>query len=352
MITRSIDNCLRGRFHALDLERNGSDLPLTFDGGKLPLTYLETYNFLVTPTQVLIRDVTNSQYYDVLHANSELTVTLDNTIVGKVKKGQPAVVGDNMNKQQSPAPLCYIDTNGTLNSVVVSDPVWSDSVMGFAAEGKPDTYAQGFVQGGSASHGNLFLRRDGQWGQPSVHTGSVADTFLSLHDTPLEYTGQADRYLRVSYAEGGSIVFDSIDTSKVPEAPANLYYTTERVEAKIAEKAADRSLSSLAVVGTVTANDFLCDSDRRLKTDVQSLKPTEALNRILKLHPTTYIFKGNSKRRSGLISQEVREVLPDLVDDTGATQRVNYLDIIAYLVGSVQALEVEVRELRQSISVS
>jgi len=351
MITRSIDNCLRGKFHTLELEKNGDEPPLTFDGAKLPLTYLETYNFLVNSTQVLIRDTTDNQYYDVLHANSELSVTLDDSVVGKVKKGQPAVVGGNMNKKQSPAPVCYIDADGTLNSVVVSDDLWSESVMGYAAEGKPDTYAQGFVRGGSASHGNLFLRRDGQWGIPSVYTGSVADTFLSLHDTPLEYTGQAGRYLRVSYAEGGSIVFDSIDTSKVPEAPSNLYYTDERVESKIREKTTDRSLNTLAVVGTVTANDFLCDSDRRLKTEINELNPTEALNDLLKLRPTAYRFKGNlGRQRFGFIAQEVKQVLPDLVNDEGETMTLNYMDLIAHLVASVQALQQEILLLKSKFS--
>jgi len=349
MITRSIDNCLRGKFHTLELERNGDEPPLTFDGGKLPLAYLETYNFLVNSTQVLIRDAADGQYYDVLHANSELSVTLDDSVVGKVKKGQPAVVGGNMNKKQSPAPVCYIDADGTLNSVVVSDALWSESVMGYAAEGKPDTYAQGFVRDGSASHGSLFLRRDGQWGMPSVHTGSVADTFLSLHDTPLEYTGQAGRYLRASYAEGGSVVFDSIDTSKVPEAASNLYYTEARVEAKITEKTADRSLNNLAVAGTITANDFLCDSDRRLKTEITELKPTEALKQVLKLRPTAYRFKGNlKKRRFGLIAQEVQQVIPDLVACDGDTSTLNYIDLITHLVASVQALQQEIVCLKKT----
>ena len=97
---------------------------------------------------------------------------------------------------------------------------------------KPDTYARGLVPAGSATHGGLFLRRDGQWGQPSVYTGSVSDNFLSLQDTPIDYTGQADKYLRVSYAEGGSVVFDSINTTKVPES-TNLSYTDTRVDTRM-----------------------------------------------------------------------------------------------------------------------
>lgn len=64
--------------------------------------------------------------------------------------------------------------------------------MGFTAEGKPDTYAQGFVRQGSSDHGGLFLRKDRNWGQPSVFLGSVSEHFLSLDDTPTEYNDNPD----------------------------------------------------------------------------------------------------------------------------------------------------------------
>ena len=65
-----------------------------------------------------------------------------------------------------------------------------------------------------------------------------------MQDTPLTYTGNIDKYLRVSYAEGGSVVFDAINTDKVPEE-SNLYYTDERVNTRIATKLQDKSLSNI-----------------------------------------------------------------------------------------------------------
>jgi hypothetical protein len=348
MMCRSYDNTRRGRFHQLELEDNGDELPLTYKGRKLPISFLETYHLKVTPTNVMIRDI-DANYYEILHRNSELTVTLDNAVVGKVKPGQPAVVGANMNKKQSPAPLCYVDEGGAINSVVLSDSLWSESVMGYTADGKPNTYAQGFVPSGSAEHDGLFLRKDGQWGRPSPYVGSVSNNLLSLTDTPLTYQGQENRYLRVSYAEGGSIVFDSIDTSKVPESLNNLYYTEERVESKITEKTSDRSLKSLLVQNTVTARDFLCDSDRRLKENIQSIDTGYSLERVLKLKPKTYNFKGNSKNMAGLISQEVFDILPDLVDDTGKTQKLNYVELIPHLIGCISELHHEILELKKQL---
>lgn len=345
MLVRTVDNTQRGKFHTLEIRSGGGDSPLTYDDKKLPITLLDTYNFLVNQTQVLIKD-TDGKFYDVLHANSELSVSLDEASTGKVLKGKPAVVGDNMNKKASPAPLCYVDSTGAINSVVASDVIWSETVMGWNAEGKPDTYAQGFVRQGSSNHEGLFLRKDGTWGSPSLYTGSVSEHFTSLNDTPPSYEGNLDKYLRVSYAEGGSVVFDDIDTSKVAEN-INLYYTEERVESKIAQKAADRSLTSLSVINTITAKDFLCDSDRRLKRDVSPLDPVSALQAVMKLRPVSYTFVGDAtKERIGFISQEVNQVFPHLVDDTGDFQKLNYLDIIGHLVASIQQLQLEIQSMK------
>jgi hypothetical protein len=337
MQVRTVDNEIKGKFHSLHLIKNGEKNPISYGGSeKLPISFLETYNLLVNSSQVLIKD-DDGEYYDVLHSNSELEVKLDSGVVTKVKKGNPAVVGDNLNIKQSPAPLCYVDNTGAINSVVASDSIWSESVMGYTAEGKPDTYSQGFVRRGSAEHGGFFLRKDGQWGQPSIYTGSVAENFLSLQDTPVEYTNHIDQYLRVSYAEGGSIVFDAIDTSKVPEAEAHLYYTEARVENKLIEKTTDRSLTNLLVRNTITANDFVCDSDCRLKYDIEDLHGS--IEKVAQLKPKSYKFKGKSKTRFGLISQEVQKIFPELVSDAPHDyQTMNYLDLIPHLVGCIQNL--------------
>ena len=174
---------------------------------------------------------------------------------------------------------------------------------------------------------------------------------LSLQDTPPTYQGQLDKFLRVSYANGGSIVFHSINTTDVPEG-TNLYHTATRVESKITQKMADRSLTSLSVQGTITANEFVCDSDRRLKQRIASLSPSEALGAVLQLEPKSYRFKGNPKKRYGLVSQEVKEVIPDVVKVGGTTEGVNYLELIPFLIGSIKKLEADVRELKLLCGVS
>lgn len=348
IFSRTIDNTYKLKLHSLELLSNGDSEVITLDGNKLPINLLNTFNLQFNKDTIKYLD-TDGKYYDILHQNSQLNVKVEEEIVEeeiiskKVKSGNAVVSGSDLNIKQSPNPCCYIGIDGTLNSVVFSHSLWSDSVMGWTGEGKPNTYAQGLVREGSSNHQGLFLRKDGQWASPSLYTGSVSETFLSLQDTPLTYQDNINKYLRVSYAEGGSIVFDSIDTSKVPEN-TNLYYTDERVQNKIISQLSEGSLTNLKVSGTIQANSFLADSDRNLKEDIKNVKGS--LNTILKLNPKTYRFKGNDKtQRIGLISQEVKQVIPNIVHTQGTTEKINYLEIIPLLIGSIKELKEEICEL-------
>jgi hypothetical protein len=341
-MSKSFDNTKRGNFHILEIEKS-EKYPFKYAGKPFPISLLDTHKLKINESQVLIEE--GGLYYDVLHTNSKLTVqSADGDEVGKVKTGTPAVVGANMNVKQSPAPLCYIDSDGTLNSVVLADSIWSESVMGWTAEGKPNTYSQGFVPEGDSDHQSLFLRKDGQWGQPSVHSGSVSEHFLSLGDTPLTYNNQLNKYLRVSYEEGGSVVFDDIDTSKVPEN-TNLYYTDDRVHTEIVSKCSDRSIPELNIQNTITCNELLTDSNRALKENFQRLKPSESLNRVMKIKSYCYNFKGNKKIRAGFIADEVQKIIPTIA----TPKSINYLELIPYLVGSIQKLNNEVEMLKNNL---
>ena len=321
---------------------SSSGYPITVAGEQLGYNHIDTGLLVFTATGVFFRQ--GGVDYHLLHENSNINVKLEDVDQNKIVPGQIIPAGDNAKKQASPAPFAFIDKTGRLGSDNLWNAIFSPNIMGYVDVDKPNTYAQGLVKAGSATHGGLFLRKDGQWGQPSVYTGSVAETMLSLQDTPATYTGQADKYLRVSYAEGGSVVFDAIDTSKVPEN-TNLYYTDARVNAKILQKASDGSLTSMRVAGTITATEFLADSDRRLKKDVANLDSKKCSDAVAMLQPKSYCFNDTSKTRFGFISQEVGCVLPECVCDTGTYQSLNYIDLIPVLVGAIKDLQRQLKNL-------
>ena len=328
---------------------------ISVNGAKLSYQDVELGALQLTDTTAKVFDPTDGQFHDVFHRNSTFTVqavTLDDgdatddddqqqPASAQLVSGQIIPAGDSLFKQASPAPIAYIDTSGRLGSANLWRQLFVANVMGYVDVDKgTNTYRHGLVPEGAADHQGLFLRKDGQWGQPSVHSGSVSETLLSLRDTPQTYTDHLDKYLRVSYAEGGSVVFDAIDTSKVPEA-TNQYYTDARVDARITTKLSDRSLTDIHVSGDVTANDFTADSDRRLKTRIRDMTPAECLAAVSKLHPASYRFKDRPEQpRFGLIAQEVRTVLPQVVRRAPDGQlSLAYIDLVPLLIGAVHDLQ-------------
>jgi hypothetical protein len=320
---------------------------ITINGKKLSYREVDLGPLQITATQIKAKDTTDNKYYEVLHQNSQIVVQQEQGAqAGKIKEGQIIPAGNNLFLQQSPAPFCFIDTSGRLGSANMWNNLFVANVMGYVDVDKGvNTYKHGLVPEGSSVHGGLFLRKDGQWGQPSVHTGSVSETFLSLQDTPATYTGEIDKYLRVSYNEGGSVVFDALNTSKVPES-TNLYYTDARVNTRVTTMLQDSSLTNITVSGTVTCNEILAQSDARLKHEIKGMCTEQCLENVLELEPKTYKFVGKDKTRYGLVAQEVEAVIPELVGSKGGNKAVNYMELVPFLIGAVQQLKQEIEWLR------
>jgi hypothetical protein len=318
--------------------------PITVSGEQLGYQHIDTGLLVFTDSGVYFRQ--GGVDYHLLHENSNISVQFQDEDEKKITEGQIMSAGQFAKKQASPAPFAFIDKTGRLGSENLWEAIFSANIMGWADVDKPDTYSHGLVAAGSAVHNGLFLRKDGQWGQPSIYTGSVSESFLSLNDTPITYTENINKYLRISYAEGGSIVFDAIDTSKVPENE-NLYYTESRVESKIVEKTSDGSLTELNIGGIIKANEFLADSDRRLKTNIKGLNIDRCLEAVNFLSPKSYRFNDSDKERYGFISQEVKHILPECVNSDGKYESLNYVDMIPILVGAIQSLQNEVKNLKK-----
>jgi hypothetical protein len=338
----------------ISITNSNPQLPaISVNGAKLSYKDINFGPLKVTDDRAYTLDTSDNVFYPVLHTNSEIIVKAEaEAEPGKLAPGQIIPAGSSLFKQQSPAPFCYIDTTGRLGSANLWNNLFVANVMGYVDVDKAThTYNHGLCPAGDSVHDGLFLRKDGQWGQPALYTGSVSETFLSLRDTPLTYTENIDKYLRVSYAEGGSMVFDDINTSKVPET-SNLYYTDERVNTRIAVKLQDKSIASIAVSGTITCNEILAESDRTLKENIHDLDPAECLDIIDRIDPKSYTFIGSDRIRFGVIAQEVEQVLPSVVtySDRGVAA-VNYLELIPFLIGSIRDLKAQVDCLKYDLEI-
>lgn len=96
----------------------------------------------------------------------------------------------------------------------------------------------------------------------------------------------------------------------------------------------------------IQCGEFIADSDRTLKQNIEPMAPAEALEAVDKMGAYSYEFKAKpDDPRCGVIAQELEEVAPRLVKRTAkGTLAVDYNDMSAYLIGAIQALKQKVDE--------
>ena len=92
------------------------------------------------------------------------------------------------------------------------------------------------------------------------------------------------------------------------------------------------------------ANDLVAFSDEKLKDNIE----TAPLGIVEQLRGVEFDWKDTGRASSGMIAQEVREVLPHLVHEgeSDDTLSVNYLGLIPYLIEEIKELKKQIAELK------
>ena len=101
-----------------------------------------------------------------------------------------------------------------------------------------------------------------------------------------------------------------------------------------------------------TSGGFLTGSDRRLKTDIETL-PRETLSSVMKIPVVRFRMidqPPNSTKQIGVIAQDVQAFYPELVDEHRGTLALRYDRIGVISMAAVQELktekDAEIRELK------
>jgi len=111
----------------------------------------------------------------------------------------------------------------------------------------------------------------------------------------------------------------------------------------------------LDVDGDVVAFSTVTNSDRRLKTDIETIE--NAWKKVSKLRGVSYTWdhgKRKGQRDIGLIAQEVEEVVPEVVSegqllDGTTAKRVDYAKLVGLLIESNKELQAQVNELKDRL---
>ena len=110
--------------------------------------------------------------------------------------------------------------------------------------------------------------------------------------------------------------------------------------------------STLHADGAITSNAditaFNSASDRKLKENIERID--NALDKVGTLAGYTFNYKGREEKMSGLMADEVSEVLPEVVYEfDGENKAIRYGNMMGLIVEAINELRVDVEYLREKI---
>ena len=104
----------------------------------------------------------------------------------------------------------------------------------------------------------------------------------------------------------------------------------------------------IGATGQVHCQGVLNYSDRRLKTNIESLGPT-ALDKVNKLNGCTFDWLATGAADVGVIAQDVQRVAPHCVNDQSEFLSVNYSKLVPYLIEGIKELTTQVTNLQSEV---
>jgi hypothetical protein len=185
--------------------------------------------------------------------------------------------------------------------------------------------------------------------QDVLHLNGDNDVDIRFHN------GLSTRwYLRNSVGDGNDFIIRAASNS----LPAiQIDYDTRN---SVFGGSVTPSAGSLFTLGTsskrwsvVYAMAVDTPSDRRLKNEIEDL--SYGLDELMRLRPVSFSWKELSERgrQLGLIAQELREVLPELVhegDDAQKSLSVEYDQLIPVLIASLQEQQKQIESQREELA--
>lgn len=237
--------------------------------------------------------------------------------------------GENLFTEASPAPICVTDQQARVDSYYLYHDKFLPYIMGYNDLAKTNTYAHGLVPAGDETHTHQFLRKDGQWAQPSItYSGTVSQVLTDLRDYPSSYTGAEGKYLKCTFGsqhpDGAGVEFAELNTDVVPI---------------IAETLANNTLTSIKCNGVIEGQQILVTSDERLKTNIEEFD--DGISLIKRIQTKSYKYVNSDKTNIGIMAQDLLRdnILKESVHKTeSGFLKVDYTNLIGVLLNSVKQL--------------
>jgi hypothetical protein len=117
-----------------------------------------------------------------------------------------------------------------------------------------------------------------------------------------------------------------------------IYYMSKRASSTTTDLFTFTDGGNFTATGNVTAY-----SDIKLKTNIETID--NALDKVSRMRGVMFTRKDTGAKGTGVIAQEIKEVLPEVVQD-GETLSVAYGNIVGVLIEAIKELKAEIEQLK------
>ena len=284
------------------------------------------------------------------YSNNIVTNNKTFSVVGNDPGYSALTVGYSFNIGLNPPPIFNVTPNGICVNTVTSPAgvglnVGSGQIWGVDGSASLPTYS--FA--GSSNTG-IFHTANGM--SISVN-GILSSTFTSngFSIPSLTCTGQ------VNLGSNGNGLVVSSNTQYIgigtnaPAYPLHVVGESHFLGNLVCMSNMYVQLDMVVAGNTYTRFDQIVDSDKRLKSNLSNID--NALDRVSRLTGYTYTYDSAEKRSTGLIAQDVLEVLPEAVgtNPTSGMYGVEYGSMMGLIVEAIKSLKSEVEELKKRIPI-
>lgn len=320
-----------------------------------------------------VNDVTNT-VNSFTDGTGTLIVSSANVTGNTIYLNNSEIIRDDANVSfKSDGSYIYVDDESIANTGVVAGPYGSASqvpVLVIDQKGRITSASNTNVAGVQAfdfytSNATLVITTSDGGSQSADISGATAgdaDTTYIKYNGTTKTAGQFDGgstdpdnttrlnydghfYATKFYGDGSGLENAGSTVTNQSSSTSTFYpvFTSVTSGSMTTASVSTTKLQYVPGTGTLTSINFNSTSDLKLKKNISSI--SNAVQTVKNINGVEFEWKNNNEKSSGVIAQELENVLPHLVLDTEDCKTVNYLGIIAYLVESIKELDERLRKL-------
>jgi hypothetical protein len=224
--------------------------------------------------------------------------------------------------------------NPTFNSLRVSGSIFFTGSLNISGS---VTATSNLVVSGSSTFANNIVLSNSTSNRITWGTTGVAAPSLNSYSTGVKLV----LYDNVGASSAGYTI--GIDNS-------TMFYTVDNTSAQFKWFGSTTLAATLSGTGAFTAvGNVTAFSDARLKTNIKTID--NALSKVLALRGVTYnrIDLEDKSEQIGVIAQEIKEILPQVVQENEGHYSVAYGNIVGVLIEAIKEQQAQIEELKSRL---